>query len=91
MVASEAERTLVLALDGFGAACLAAREKRTPHVLCEHVYQLAQAFSAFYGAHPIAAEKDDALRASRLGLSEAVLGQLETGLGLLGIEPPERM
>lgn len=90
-VDSDAERALVLALDGFGAACLTAREKRTPHVLCEHIYQLAQAFSAFYGAHPIAAEKEPAKRASRLGLCEAVIGQLETGLGLLGIETPERM
>lgn len=90
-VDSPAERALVLALDRFGAACLAAREKRTPHILCEHVYQVAQAFSAFYGAHPIAAESDPAARASRLALCEAVLGQLETGLGLLGIETPERM
>ncbi len=90
-IESDAERALVLAMDGFGAACLSAREKRTPHILCEHVYGLAQAFSAFYGAHPIAAEKDEAKRASRLALCEAVLGQLECGLGLLGIETPERM
>ncbi|NBC19853.1 MAG: arginine--tRNA ligase [Alphaproteobacteria bacterium] len=90
-VESEAERELVLALDGFGGALLAAREKRMPHILCEHVHGLAQAFSAFYGAHPIAAEKDPARRASRLGLSEAVLGQLECGLNLLGIDVPERM
>mgnify|MGYP006267318551 FL=1 len=90
-IESEAERALVLALDGFGGALLAAREKRMPHILCEHVHGLAQAFSAFYGAHPIAAEKDPARRASRLGLSEAVLGQLECGLNLLGIDVPERM
>ncbi|MEO1100323.1 MAG: arginine--tRNA ligase [Pseudomonadota bacterium] len=90
-IESEAERALVLAMDGFGAACLSARDKRTPHILCEHVYGLAQAFSALYGAHPIAAEKDETKRASRLALCEAVLGQLECGLGLLGIETPERM
>ena len=90
-IASEAERELVLALDGFGGALLGARDKRMPHILCEHVYGLAQAFSAFYGAHPIAAEKDADTRASRLGLCEAVLRQLECALGLLGIEVPERM
>jgi arginyl-tRNA synthetase len=90
-IESEAERELVLALDGFGAALLGARDKRMPHILCEHVYGLAQAFSAFYGAHPIAAEKDAGTRASRLGLCEAVLRQLECGLDLLGIEVPERM
>ena len=90
-VESDAERQLVLALDGFGAALLGARAKRMPHILCEHVYALAQAFSAFYGAHPIAAENDADTRASRLGLCQGVLGQLECGLDLLGIEVPERM
>ncbi|MEL6956709.1 MAG: arginine--tRNA ligase [Pseudomonadota bacterium] len=90
-VESDAERALVLALDGFGQALLATRVKRMPHILCEHIYGLAQAFSTFYGAHPIAAEKNAAARASRLGLCEAVLKQLEAGLGLLGITVPERM
>ena len=90
-VESEAERALVLALDGFGHALTSTREKRMPHILCEHIYNLAQAFSAFYGAHPIAAEKDAETRASRLGLCEAVLKQLETGLDLLGIRVPDRM
>ncbi len=90
-VMSDAERALVLQLDGFGAACLQAREKRMPHVLCEHVYSLAQAFSAFYGAHQIANEEDAGLRESRLGLAGVVLKQLECGLDLLGIRVPERM
>ena len=90
-VESEAERKLVLALDGFSLALNLAREKRMPHYLCEHVYGLAQAFSAFYGAHPIAKESDGELRASRLGLCEAVLAQLIVGLGILGITAPERM
>ena len=90
-VESETERGLVLALDGFGGALLQARAKRMPHILCEHIYNLAQAFSAFYGAHPIAAEKDERVRGARLSLCEATLRQLETGLGLLGIRVPERM
>ncbi|WP_340691332.1 arginine--tRNA ligase [Hyphomonas sp.] len=91
VVGHDAERTLVLALDGFGAALLGAREKRMPHILCEHVFGLSQAFSGFYGALPIANESDPALRASRLALATAVLRQLEAGLGILGIDVPERM
>ncbi|NQY15200.1 MAG: arginine--tRNA ligase [Henriciella sp.] len=86
------ERKLVLAMDGFALALRLAREKRMPHYICEHVYGLAQAFSAFYAACPIL--KDDigaAKRASRLALCQAVLHQLETGLGLLGITAPDRM
>lgn len=90
-VTEESERALVLQLDGFGAALLGAREKRMPHILCEHLYSLAQAFSAFYAALPIAAESDAGKRASRLAIADAVRHQLETGLGLLGIAVPERM
>jgi arginyl-tRNA synthetase len=91
VIGHDAERALVLQLDNFAAACLQAREKRMPHVLCEHLYNLAQAFSSFYAALPIAAESDEAKRASRLGLASAVLKQLEMGLDLLGIRVPERM
>lgn len=90
-VESEAERALVLALDGFGQALHAARARRMPHLLCEQLYGVAQAFSAVYGAHPIAAEPDPTVRAARLGLCEAALHQLRTGLDLLGIDIPERM
>jgi len=90
-VTEDAERALVLQLDGFGAAVLGAREKRMPHILCEHLYNLAQAFSSFYAALPIAAETDGAKRVTRLALADAVRHQLETGLDLLGITVPERM
>lgn len=87
----DTERALVLAMDGFAGALAHAHAKRQPHVLCEHVYSLAQAFSALYADAPIANADDEAVRASRLGLCEAVLKQLEAGLGILGIEAPERM
>jgi len=91
-VSADEERKLALALDGFALALRLAREKRMPHYICEHVYGLAQAFSAFYAACPIL--KDDvpaAQRASRIALCQAVLHQLEAGLGILGITAPERM
>jgi arginyl-tRNA synthetase len=62
-----------------------------PHLVCEHLYGLSQAFAAFYADHDIAREPDPAMRASRLALCEAVLHQLESGLTLLGITVPERM
>lgn len=91
-IAAAEERKLVLALDGFALALRLAREKRMPHYVCEHVYTLAQAFSAFYAACPIL--KDDiapSTRASRLALCQTVLHQLEAGLDIIGITAPERM
>jgi arginyl-tRNA synthetase len=87
----DAERALVLALDGFAEALRGAYEKRLPHILCDHAYGLATAFSGFYAAAPIIAESDPVKRASRLALAMATLKQLELVLGLIGIETPERM
>lgn len=91
-IAAPEERKLVLALDGFALALHLAREKRMPHYVCEHVYGLSQAFSAFYSACPIFKDGvDAAARASRIALCKTVLHQLEAGLGILGITAPERM
>jgi arginyl-tRNA synthetase len=87
----EAERALVLALDGFGDALRGSYDKRMPHILCDHAYTLAQAFSGFYAAAPVLAESDAVKQASRLALALATLRQLECVLYLIGIETPERM
>jgi len=87
----DAERALVLALDGFNDALRGAYDKRMPHILCEHAYALAQAFSGFYAAAPVLVESDPVKKASRLGLALATLKQLELVLGLIGIDIPERM
>jgi arginyl-tRNA synthetase len=90
-VGMEAERGLVLALDGFGEALRGAYDKRLPHILCDHIYSLAQAFSSFWTNAPIFQEGDPVKRASRFALAMATLKQLELALGLIGIESPERM
>ena len=90
-IAEPAERDLVLVLDAFDHALGEAYDKRAPNFIAEHAYRLAQAFSRFYAACPVLAAADAATRASRLALSAATLNQLETALGLLGIEAPERM
>ncbi len=90
-VAEPAERDLVLTLDAFDQATADAYDKRSPHLIAEHAYRLAQSFSRFYAACPVLAAPDEATRASRLALSKAALDQLEIALDLLGIATPERM
>ena len=86
------ERALALQLDGFEAVLKLAYDNRTPHGICEHVYALATAFSTFWTNCPILKEGvADDVRASRLAIAQATLKQLEAGLGLIGIEAPERM
>jgi arginyl-tRNA synthetase len=85
------ERNLALSLLAFGDMMRLAYEKRMPHHLCEHVFDLAQTFSKFYAACRIVDEADAKRRASRLSLAAAAGGQIEHILDLLGIAVPVRM
>jgi arginyl-tRNA synthetase len=91
LVRGEAERQLALKLLSLPEALLAAEAKRAPNIICDFVFQLAQAFSRFYTEHHILSEPDAALRAARLGLGALTLDVLTRSLDLLGITVPERM
>jgi arginyl-tRNA synthetase len=86
------EKELLIALDAFGRSTSNAASKYLPHILCDHVYRVAQAFSRFYADCPILSEDTPRhLQSSRLSLAKLTLLQLEMGLYMLGIEAPERM
>jgi len=91
VIEEAAERDLALTLDAFDAATADAYDKRSPNLIAEHAYRLAQSFSKFYAACPILVAPDEATKGSRLALAAASLHQLEQALDLLGIETPERM
>jgi arginyl-tRNA synthetase len=88
---SDEEREVLLRLLDFGRAVLATYERRAPNVLCEHAFELAQSFNAFYHKHHILTEEDAARRSSMLTVTRLVSDQLVLALGILGIEAPERM
>ena len=90
-IVEPAERDLALTLDAFDAATADAYDKRSPNLIAEHAYRLAQSFSKFYAACPILVAPDAATKGSRLALAAASLHQLEQALDLLGIQTPERM
>jgi arginyl-tRNA synthetase len=62
-----------------------------PHVVANYLYHLAQTFHAFYHQVPVLQASDEALRHSRMELVRATAQVMRTGLGLLGIQVPERM
>ncbi|NWG72301.1 MAG: arginine--tRNA ligase [Parvularculaceae bacterium] len=90
-IAAAEERDLALSLLAFGDMMRLACEKRMPHHLCEHVFNLAQAFSRFYAGCRIVDEPTPEVRASRLALAAAAGRQIEHALDLLGIAVPARM
>lgn len=90
-IGADEERALALTLLNFGHAMRGTIEKRLPHILCDHAFQVAQAFSKFYAACRILDEPDAPVRASRLALCDVARRQLAYILGMLAIPIPDRM
>jgi len=61
-----------------------------PNLLANYLFELANAFHAFYEACPVL-KADEPARATRLALCELTARVLYRGLGLLGIQVPEKM
>jgi arginyl-tRNA synthetase len=91
ILSAPAERALALKLAQFPAAVQMATEHLQPHRLCTYLYETATAFSAFYETCSVLNAESAELRASRLLLSELTSRTITVGLGLLGIEAPERL
>ncbi|MEY4339325.1 MAG: arginyl-tRNA synthetase [Actinomycetota bacterium] len=91
VLAEPQERALALQLLQFDGAVHDTLEKFSPHRLCTYLFELAQAFTAFYEACPVLKEGFEATRESRLALCDLTARTLQQGLALLGIDSPERM
>ena len=91
VLGTEHERALGQQLLGFADVVTEVGSLYEPHRLSGYLFELAQAFSAFYENCPVLKAETDELRQSRLTLSALVLRTMTTGLDLLGVESPEQM
>ena len=88
---SEKEIALIQQLAAFGTAVRQAGTDYNVSVIANYCYDLAKEFNGFYHDFQILKEPDAQKRAVRLALCESVAKVIKTGMGLLGIEVPERM
>ncbi len=88
---SPKEISLIQQLAAFGAAVQQAGSDYNVSVIANYCYDLAKEFNGFYHDYQILKEPDEQKRLVRLALCEAVAKVIKTGMGLLGIEVPERM
>lgn len=87
---AEAEKTLARLLVRYGEVVPQVLDDCRPNILAAYLYDLARAFHSFYEACPVL-KSTGTVRATRLSLCEATARVLKHGLGLLGIEVPDRM
>jgi arginyl-tRNA synthetase len=85
-----AEETLGKHLMRFADVVYQAGATSQPHVICEHIYELARTFNGFYTECPVL-DSEGATRRSRLGLTALTARQIRRGLGLVGIGVVDRM
>jgi arginyl-tRNA synthetase len=90
VLADPHERALGLVLLWFPVALEETLATYSPHKLCGYLFDVAQAFTAFYENCRVLVD-DDKQRTSRLILCDLSARVLSLGLSLLGIEAPERM
>ena len=90
-LSEESELALLRLMVKFPEMLERALNERKPHIICNHLYTLAQQFSRFYRDVPVMNADTKEQQRSRVGLVHAFMYQLKAGLSILGIPVLERM
>jgi arginyl-tRNA synthetase len=88
---SQKEKDLLKTITLFPDVVKEAGDNYSPAIIANYCYELVKEYNQFYHDHSILAESDEAKRNFRLVLSSTVAKVAKTGMGLLGIQMPERM
>lgn len=88
---SEKEEGLIQMLADFATTVRAAGADYSPSTIANYCFDLTKEFNQFYHDYSILREEDEQKKIFRLMLSANVAKIIRLGMGLLGIEVPERM
>ncbi len=88
---ADKEISLIQKLQGFETAVRQAGTDYNPSCIANYCYDLASEYNRFYHDFSVLHEEDEKKRTIRIALSAAVAQVIKNGMGLLGIEVPERM
>ena len=88
---SEKEISLIQTLTDFKTVVKQAGNDYNPSCIANYCYDLVKEYNQFYHDFSILREEDENKKLVRLALSANVGKVVRTGMGLLGIEVPERM
>ncbi len=91
IILEQKEKELLKLIYEFPGVVKDAAKEYSPALIANYVYELAKEYNQFYHDHSILKEENIQVRDFRLMLSEVVGRIIHTGMGLLGIEVPERM
>jgi arginyl-tRNA synthetase len=85
------ERGLLILLSDYRARLQEAADEFSPSGIANYCYELAREYNRFYTEVSVLSEPDTRRRDFRLALSLLTAKTIKLGMGLLGIQVPERM
>ncbi len=85
------EKEILKHLSAFPAVIEEAGASYSPALIANYLYDLVKLYNTFYQSIYILKEEDEALRNMRLVLSRNVGKVIRLGMGLLGIQVPDKM
>ncbi len=88
---SEKEISIIQQLVNFRQVVLQAGQDYNPSAIANYVYDLVKEFNQFYHDFSIMHEENEAMKLFRIVLTANVGKVIRLGMGLLGIEVPDRM
>ena len=89
--ANDSEKTLMMVLSRLNSVIAPAFQEKAPHKICSYIYELANAFNSFYHETKILGEENEKQKTSWIQVLVLTKKVLETCIGLLGFEAPDRM
>ena len=88
---SEKEEGLIQMVADFAAVVKQAGDDYSPSIIANYTYDLVKEYNQFYHDFSILREENEAVKVFRIALSANVAKVVRLGMGLLGIEVPDRM
>lgn len=88
---NDEELSLLRAIYQYPEVVLESAQNLAPNLVCNYLFDLAQKYNFFYNKWTILGAKEQNVLELRLMITAATAQVLARGLGLLGIETPERM
>lgn len=88
---NDKEIALIQRLSDFPAVVAEAGRSYSPAIIANYCYELVKEYNQFYHDCSILRESDAAVQSLRLAISDATARTVRLGMGLLGINVPERM
>ncbi|KAA6336459.1 Arginine--tRNA ligase [termite gut metagenome] len=88
---NEKEKGLIQTIADYAVIVKQAGEDYSPSIIANYIYDLVKEYNQFYHDYSILQEKNEAIKILRIILSANVAKIIRSGMGLLGIEVPDKM